>query len=269
MAESDEDLPDDFFDDFTNNDFLAGLGAVADPDEIDSSARRSKSNVMQEIERLERDIAERRKKLCRSPLRSRSKSIDLLDERRRRSRSRSRSHSKRRRSRSRSRSRKRGRSHRRSRSRSRHRRSRSKGRAPSKDRNISFLEELAQKFAREGKPFPEADNVARGIPPVNMMPMTMPNNYAPVPPIGNMMYPQPVPDIMHGGVHMFNQFPNPYAMAPAPAAPAPQPIDYPGGVVPIYPIPGLERDPIHTRQHTSPNRGIYQQKRSIMDVRLI
>lgn len=257
IADSDEDLPKDFFDDFTNNDFLAGLGAVADPDDLEppGAGRRSKndiqekhSSVMQEIERLERDIAERRKKLCRSPVRSRSSSVEIEKRRRR---SRSRSSGKRRRSRSRS-----GRSRRRSRSRSRHRRSRSKGKRQSKDRNISFLEELAQKFAREGKPFPEAENAA----PINIMPM---GSYAPVPPIPGMMYHQAQP--MHQTVHMFNQYPNPFAM-PMAMAPAPQPIDYPGGVVPTYPLPGLET--MSGRQQLSPGPGSNQQKRSIMDVRL-
>lgn len=258
IADSDEDLPKDFFDDFTNNDFLAGLGAVADPDDlpVDTMGRRSgssnvndkHSSVMQEIERLERDIAERRKKLCRSTLRSRSSSVES-GPRRRRSRSRS-IGGKRRRSRSRS-----GRNRRRSRSRSRHRRSRSKGRKPSKDRNISFLEELAQKFAREGKPFPEAENA-----PLNMMPV---GGYAPAPQI-NMMYQHPTPQPMHQTVHMYNQYPNPYAMGMGMGPAPPQPIDYPGGVIPVYPLPGLET--ISSCRPVSPVPAPYPKKRSIMDV---
>lgn len=82
-ADSIEDLPDDFFDDFTKGDFLDSLRRAAEsgdfhpePPAYERSCESSSSSVdvhdrlIQEIRRLEKDIAERRRKLCRSPLKS-------------------------------------------------------------------------------------------------------------------------------------------------------------------------------------------------------
>lgn len=80
VAESSEDLPEDFFDDFANGDFLASLKAFAESEDFhplssDSFCSQSSSedlyqNLVNEIRRLEKDIAERRRRLCRSPMQS-------------------------------------------------------------------------------------------------------------------------------------------------------------------------------------------------------
>lgn len=82
-ADSIEDLPEDFFDDFTKGDFLESLRRAAESGDLQphppayerSSGSKSPpldvhDRLIQEIRRLEKDIAERRRKLCRSPMKS-------------------------------------------------------------------------------------------------------------------------------------------------------------------------------------------------------
>lgn len=167
----DADLPDDFFNDLVNENFI---------DEVmDKSGHGSSDeellHYVSEINRIQNDINIRKQKIKESeanlkshrPTRSRSRSS---------SRSKSRHHKERKRIRSRSRSPHtssrhsryderirekryplspaRGREKRRTRSKSP---PRSLKRSSSTHRNISFLEELAQKFAETGQAFPEKD----------------------------------------------------------------------------------------------------------------
>lgn len=248
---SDVDLPDDFFDDFTKTDFLEGLEVstkaepsnLSDDDgEVDDDGdesnqegiREKQDSVLREIQRLERDIAARKKKIKSFHDRSRSRSPPS---KRRRSTSRP--------PRIRRRSRSRGRSHRspqdrrhdrkRSRSRSGSRNMRSRSRQNSTGRSITFLEELAQKFAKEGKPFPEAEALQNNkmsphgypIPMGGGMGMPMGNVGGPVPMPPGMMFPNPM--VMGGvGPQHPMDFGMPYGFV-SPAAP----IGYPTNLYPV------------------------------------
>lgn len=186
---NEEDVPDDFFDELGNADFIAEL---VDNEHGESGEaienRRDESPTTQrrlaEIDQLTKDIERRKRKLERE-LADRGISEEDLRSHVRRSKSssrerRNRRNERRKRSRSRSRTRSRSRSpswrnrghtgrrqyDRRGRSRSptenrdrRHQRkfSPNANRATSTNKNISFLEELAQKFAENGQAFPEKD----------------------------------------------------------------------------------------------------------------
>ena len=171
----DADLPDDFFNDLVNENFIDEV--------IDKSGHGSSDeellHYVSEINRIQNDINIRKQKIketeanlkshrrsrSRSPSDSRSKSRHHKERKRKRSRSRSRSrspHTSSRHSRYDERIREkryplspvRGREKRRTRSKSPPRNSK---RSSSTHRNISFLEELAQKFAEKGQAFPEKD----------------------------------------------------------------------------------------------------------------
>lgn len=168
------DLPDDFFNDLTDERFIDEVIENESDDEL--------MNYVSEINRIQNDINKKKQRIKESEA-----SLKSREHRRSRSRSSSRSKSRRhrdkdgKRKRSKSRSRSphtsssrhsrhderirekryplspvRGRAHRRSRSKSPPL-SRGMKRSSSTHRNISFLEELAQTFAAKGQAFPEKD----------------------------------------------------------------------------------------------------------------
>lgn len=174
------DLPEDFFNDLTDERFIDEVietGGNASDEEL--------LHYVSEINRIQHDIKIRKQKIKETEANLKSR-----DQRRSRSHSRSSSHSKSRRHRDKDGKRKRSRSRSPSPHTSRHsryderlrkeryplspirarRRSRSKSpqsrkskRSSSTHRNISFLEELAQKFAEKGQAFPEKDALLMGV----------------------------------------------------------------------------------------------------------
>lgn len=170
------DLPEDFFNDLADESFIED---VVEGDEDESLNRKMLDEIKvleAKIEKKKRNIQERQNGLtveqrlrekaleCERMSRSRSRSRDRENRRHRERRIRH--------SRSRSRSPRHSRRHRdlspiNSRAAHRMRGSRSKSpkrskRSSSTHRNISFLEELAQKFAEKGQAFPEKDALLMG-----------------------------------------------------------------------------------------------------------
>lgn len=188
-----DDIPEDFFADLENSEFLHTLEQEKTNDSFDEFLNHNDSREnsptmvrrLDEIARLTEDIKRRKKKL-EEELSKKGLSADKLqkeledaEDEYDRNRERNSREQNRRRRRSRSRSTSRHRSHRRSRSpdkKNRRHRNRSRSASPSRRRgnrsrsrsprnarsssthkNLTFLEELAQTFAQKGQAFPEKD----------------------------------------------------------------------------------------------------------------
>ncbi|XP_055302105.1 uncharacterized protein LOC129568371 [Sitodiplosis mosellana] len=173
-----DELPDDFFNELTNENFIDEVieegGHESDEELLHyvSEINRIQNDInirKQKIKETEANLKSHRHSRSRSRSSSRSKSRRHKDSKRKRSRSRTRSPHTSRHSRYDERIREkryplspvRGRALRRSRSRSKSMQRCTK-RSSSTHRNISFLEELAQKFAEKGQAFPEKDALLMG-----------------------------------------------------------------------------------------------------------
>lgn len=159
------ELPDDFFNDLADSKFVETV--VENPSNAGSEDDEQMTRCLAEIEKLQKDIERRKKKILKGE--AGLSETDKRKARERNSRSRSRSNTKRERKRNRSRSResspsigsssrlnkRRNQQHdRKGRSRSpRHHRKRSS----SVHKNLTFLEELEKTFAEKGQSFPEKD----------------------------------------------------------------------------------------------------------------
>lgn len=162
------ELPDDFFNDLADSKFIDTV--VENPSMAGSEDDEQMTRCMAEIERLQKDIERRKKKILKGEAGLSETEKRKVRERNSRSRSRSRTKRDRKRNRSRSResspsagssgrlSKRRNHHHdRKGRSRSRSRSPRHRKRSSSVHKNLTFLEELERTFAEKGQSFPEKD----------------------------------------------------------------------------------------------------------------
>lgn len=162
------ELPDDFFNDLADSKFVDTV--VENPSNAGSEDDEQMTRCLAEIDKLQRDIERRKKKILKGE--AGLSETEKRKARERKSRSRSRSKTKRERKRNRSRSResspsisgssrlnKRRNQHhdRKECSRSRSRSPRHRKRSSSVHKNLTFLEELERTFAEKGQSFPEKD----------------------------------------------------------------------------------------------------------------
>lgn len=162
------ELPDDFFNDLADSKFVETV--VENPSNPGSEDDEQMTRCLAEIEKLQKDIERRKKKILKGE--AGLSETDKRKARERSSRSRSRSRTKRDRKRNRSRSResspsignstrsnkRRGHHYdKKGRSRSRSRSPRHRKRSSSVHKNLTFLEELERTFAEKGQSFPEKD----------------------------------------------------------------------------------------------------------------
>lgn len=157
MSNDEDDLPDDFFNDLAEQEIFKEDTAESEtkPEDDEQMER-----CLAEINKLQKDIARRKQKIKESEVGLSDVENKLRKPTHRRSRSRSRNRSDRREKSRSTRNDKRSRSKHRSppNRRERSRRSRSNSpRSSSKKRDLSFLDELAETFAKKGQAFPERD----------------------------------------------------------------------------------------------------------------
>lgn len=160
------ELPDDFFNDLADSKFVETV--VENPSIAGSEDDEQMTRCLAEIEKLQKDIERRKKKILKGE--AGLSETEKRKPRERNSRSRSRSKTKRDRKRNRSRSResspsiggssrsiKRRGHHHDKKGRSRSRSPRHRKRSSSVHKNLTFLEELERTFAEKGQSFPEKD----------------------------------------------------------------------------------------------------------------
>lgn len=165
------ELPDDFFNDLADSKFVETV--VENPSNAGSEDDEQMTRCLAEIEKLQKDIERRKKKILKGEAGFSETEKRKVRERNSRSRSRSRAKRERKRIRSRSResspsvggggsssrlNKRRNHHHdRKGRSRSRTRSPKHRRRSSSMHKNLTFLEELERTFAEKGQSFPEKD----------------------------------------------------------------------------------------------------------------